>query len=215
MWAGPEIALFRSWRLCVMWCARHMIFRGSAKMCRCGIIWDRAVVKLLGLMIYSCSLHALQNSISQEKLSVGVICHFFLCKTWCISLRLSTWSLHLWFRKPRTEAKDSLCGVGENVDLCRPENPHNWWLALAPPFPTHPPLFFYHVVAGLLIITYFHLLAFFPYFSYSTIVLCAPHLANNMSVENSEECILLLRWVILPLACMPLPQGGWMRGWWG
>lgn len=196
-----------------MWCARHVIFRGRCAdvvsfgtelWWSCWALWFAVVLRMLYRIVFH-----------KEKLSVGVICHFFLCKTWCISLRLSTWSLHLWFRKPRTEAKDSLCGVGENVDLCRPENPHNWWLALAPPFLTHPPLFFYHFVSGLLIITYFHLPAFFPYFSYSTMVLCAPHLANNMSVENSEECILLLRWVILPLACMPLPQGGWMRGWWG
>lgn len=42
--------------------------------------------------------------------------------------------------------------------------------------------------------------------------LAAPHLANNTSVEISEECILLLRWVILPLAFVLIPRSGWIRG---
>lgn len=31
MWAGPEIASCRSWRLCVMWCVRLMICRGECQ----------------------------------------------------------------------------------------------------------------------------------------------------------------------------------------
>lgn len=52
------------------------------------------------------------------------------CETWWISLRCSAWTLHLWFRKPLIEAKDSLCWVGGNVDLCGPGNPHKSWLSL-------------------------------------------------------------------------------------
>lgn len=97
---------------------------------------------------------------------------FFLCETWWISLRCSTWSLHLWFRKPLTEARDSLCGVGGNVDLCGPGNPHNWWLALAPSFPPHPSFFLSHVV-HLLIVSFSFLTSFFFYLSLRHTLLCS------------------------------------------
>lgn len=152
-WVGPEIAWCRSWRLCVMWCVWSSWSVGaSAKLCRCGVSWEGAVVDLLDPMIQHffspsyfflmpcCPLRAQQNWMSKS-LGYRHLSPFFyfslLCEAWCIRIRCSTWSLHLWFRKPLTEAKDSLCGAGGNVDLYGPGNPHNWWLALAPSFPPH------------------------------------------------------------------------------
>lgn len=152
------------------------------------------------------------SRIARQNLSLLLsFASFFLCETWWISFICSTWSLHLWFRKPLIEAKDSLAGVRGNADLRGPENPHKWWLALAPSFPPHLSFLLSHI-ACLLIYRFILCPLFFSFTSLCAIFSCALHLANNMSVENSEECILLLRWVILPLACMPLPQGGWMRG---
>lgn len=150
MWAGPEITSFRSWRLCVTWCVWGSWSVGaSAKLCRCGVSWEGAVVDLLGLISYHsflvphCPLCMLNRIVCHTKTSLLLsFVPIFRCKTWFISrIRFSTWNLHLWFRKPLTEAKDSLCGDGENVYLCGPGNPHNWWLALAPSFPPHPSFF--------------------------------------------------------------------------
>lgn len=110
-------------------------------------------------------LHAQQNCTSKP-LCCRHLSLFFLHETWWISLRCSTWSLHLWFRKTLAEAKDSLGGVGGNVDLRGPGNPHKWWLALAPSFPPRPSFFLSHVV---LIIVWFCVLA-----SFSS-CLSAPH----------------------------------------
>lgn len=203
-----------------MWCVKLMICRDACQVVQMWYLFGRSCSGSVGLGDLQPFSHASLSPACWTKWHVtpnlsAVTCPRFWCEARCIScIRFNTWSLHLWFRKPRTEAKDSLGGVGGNVDLCRPGNPHKWLVAVAPSFPPHPPFFpltrrrpldYYFFASWLLCLD----------FSLCTIVSCALHLANNTSVENSEECILLLRWVILPLACMPLPQGGWMRGWWG
>lgn len=132
------------------------------------------------------SSSARRNSIPQGKpLRRCRLSSFLLHESRCISLRLSTWSLHLWFRKPRTEAKDSLCGVGGRERRCvaesggRRTHADDDSLLLPPSFPaTLPPpnpcpstsLFLCHVVAGLLIIAYLLPLPPPTRFSYCTIL---------------------------------------------
>lgn len=119
MWAAPEIAPCKSWRLCVMWCVKLMICGRECQVCAdvvsvCAMIEHFFFTLLFRRLIALCVL----SRMARQSLSLVVTCRFSLCETWWISSRCSTCSLHLWFRKPRTEAKDSLCGVGGNVDLC-------------------------------------------------------------------------------------------------
>lgn len=107
-----------------------------------------------------CPLHAQQNCVSKTSLLSSFVTFFSRRETWWISLRCSTWSLHLWFRKPLTEAKDSLCGVGGNVDLCGPGNPHKRWLALTPSFPPHPSFLLSHVASFLSCPHFFFFISF-------------------------------------------------------
>lgn len=158
----------RSWRLCVLWCMRLMICRDKCQVlqmwCWLGRNYSGSVGPVDLTLFFFISLpvphYPLHTGMSKPR-SVVVICYFFLCETWWISLRCSTWILCLWFRKPLTGAKDSLCGLGGNVDLYAPGNPHKWWLALAPSFPPHPLFLLSHVVCVLIIVSFCVLLLFF------------------------------------------------------
>lgn len=123
---------------------------------------------------------------------------------------MCTW-LRLWFRKSQNEAKEYISGVWEGTLICgavsdimsddsSPASPTLFVLSLF-----SPSLPLLSLSCGLSALT--HSANPIPLHS-----LAAPHLANNTSVEISEECILLLRWVILPLAFVLIPRSGWIRG---
>lgn len=134
-WSRNSSVFCRSWRPCCCGVWGSWSVQEGAKFCRCGASLDDLTLNnwYTSPMLYY-SLHTQQNHVSKAH---SVVTCYFLCETWWISLRCSTWILRLWFRKPLTQAKDSLGVSGGNVDLCASGNPHKWWLALAPSFPPH------------------------------------------------------------------------------
>lgn len=145
MWAAPEIAPCRGWRLCDVVCEAHDLWRRVPSFCRCGVALcdDFNTSYSYFFLMSSCTLHA-QQIWTSKPLCCRHLSLPSLCETWWINFSCSTWSLHLWFRKPRTEAKDSLCGLGGNVDLCVDQGTHTSNDSLLPhhsqPYPSFLPL---------------------------------------------------------------------------